>query len=767
MAPKSIEVLLYLVRNAGRPISKEELLQAVWPGSFIEESNLTQHIFRLRRAFESEPAAGQMILTMPGRGYQFTAEVSHEQLPKQLVPADSLAAFPVSSLDPDASEFALERWTERTRLVVEEISRPVPRSWLASSWRTSAAVLAVAVALLSGWGLWRGRTRQPPPETRQIVLADFVNSTGDTTFDRTLRRALEVDLGQSPYLNVMTERAAVSLLQMMGRNGDTPMTPDVAREVCERSNRKVLIEGSISAVGPQYLVVLQATSCTTAEPLSSAKAVAGERGQVLATVDKVAEQMRSGLGESAASLAGYSVPLSEATTPSLDALQAYSLGMYFDSQRRPQSQAIAAFQRAIELDPHFAMAYRMLGVQNGRLGQNDLAAAYYKKAFELSSQVSMHEQLAIRASYYAQSEHDVIAGIKASELFASTYPQDPVPEGNLVDGYMTLGQWDAALVAGERAMKLFPDEPIMYENLTTIYRSLHRYDDALKATQIVGKLRKGNPSEHLSYFTIAMYENDEATFARESAWFGQHDDGATVLYYPSFRADAAAGRGDLKRAEQLFQAEYDTAQRANLPEAANGVLINQALAEYKLGCADTARTTLRRIPSSDKDSRELAAAEAELGDPAAAERFLTHHAAMTSDTLLNYVFLPRIRAAIAIQRGKPLEAIAALESARPYEMRDYTVPSLRAEAYLKAGRPDLALQEFNNILANPGIDPVYLYYPLAQLGVAKAYASQHRSNESRRAYEKLFELWKHADPDLPVLRQAHLDYAQLPSSSKR
>jgi len=746
LSPKGFEVLIYLVSNPGRVIGKEELLTAIWPGSFVEESSLSQQISLLRKALTDKSS---YIVTIPGRGYQFTGSVQAES---------SMALVEQHH----SAQMMVQTVRERTHLVLDTSPLPLhagqqPLSVVkVSLW--AAAVLALAVSAWVGWTRYRHPALTQP---LLLVIADFINTTGDPAFDGTLQRALDVDLTQSPYMDALTERESVSTLQLMGLSKDSPITSAAAREICQRTNREVMLAGAVSSVGSTYQLTLKASDCASGKNLVSAKTNARTREDVLEALDRLAEQIRSGLNESAKSVQSYEVPLREATTPSLDALKAYSVGTYVESQGGPKTESIAAYQRATELDPKFAMAYYMLGIDNNYLGQADLATQYFTRAFELSDHVSMQEQLAIRAAYYAEAQHDVIAGIKANQLWASIYPQDALPVGHVVDGYMTLGQWNAAVAAGEHGMKLFPEDSLMYQNMGTIYRSVHRFGDSDKAVQMAVRVGKGNVGEHMQYFENALYQRDEASLARESEWFDAHDDGATVLYYPSLRGDALAGRGSLNDGEKLFQRAYDAANRAKLPEAAGLILINEAVAEYKLGFVDRARSTLQRVQGTGKQSPDFAIAQAELGDTSSAEKFLASHSSPTADTLMMYAYLPQIRAAIAMQRGKPLEAIAALEPARPYEMRDYLVLSLRGEAYLQAGQADMAQHEFERIVANPGIDTLYVYYPLAQLGVARAYAMQHNAVESRREYEALFSLWKNANQNLPVLQQARLEFKQL------
>lgn len=746
---RSFEVLLYLVQNPGRLVPKEELLRNVWPDVSVDESSLTQNISSLRKALEERPNEPSYISTVPGRGYQFIAPVTVVPPPTGIFPAERSGNV-TDALLVQQSTVTTSTITEETH----ERSGSLRRMWL-------ILVVTATLCLLTIAGYKIPRRYQPPPTPVTIVVSDFLNTTGDVAFDHTLRRALEIDLEQSPYMDVLGERDGVATLDRMGLKKDTPLTADIAREICERTNHQVLLAGTISSLGKRYVLMLVATDCNSGKSLVSAKTDADSKEHVLEALDQLAERVRRGLNESKQSLESYEVPIRDATTSSLDALRAYSTGMYLDSQGAGRTEILAAFQRAVELDPQFATAYRMLAVENTYVGQYALSAQYAQRAHELSERVSTREQFAIRVSYYTAARRDVIAGIKTCQLWASTFPQDPTPVADEVDAYMALGRYAPALDLGERGAKRFPDKPIMYENLATIYRDVGRFDDARSATLKAAQVGKGDTGLHISLFEIALAEQDKQVLARETEWFDAHEDGSTVWYYPSLRGDAAATAGKLKRAEALYNSAHEAARRANLPEAADAILINQALAEFRLGLPAAARATLARVQQIGSGSLDFAAAQAEVGDLSFAERFLASHKSPEPDTVMTYIYLPRIRAEVALRRGRPLDAIAALEPTRPYEMRDYAVPALRGEAYRQAGRPDLALDEFNKIVNNPGIDPDNVLYPLAHLGAARAYAMQKNTAASRREYQALFAHWTGADIDLPVLREARHDYAQL------
>jgi eukaryotic-like serine/threonine-protein kinase len=749
---RAFDVLLYLVQNPGRVVTKDELLKNVWPDAFVDENNLTQSISVLRKALDQRHGESSYITTLPGRGYQFIVPVQvvgqREKIEQGIGTRETLGA----------SGILLQQRTVTTSVITEE--RHQHRAASSSRWIVLLALIAALVAIgLGGETIWK--RLHPKPSVATVVLTDFVNATGDSTFDHTLKRALEIDLQQSPYMDVLSERAGVSTLLFMGRKSDTPITVDIGQEICERTNRQALLTGTISSVGKKYLLTLEASSCSTGKQLASAKADARDKEEVLEALDTVAERVRRGLNESAESVENYEVPLRLATTPSLEALRAYSIGKYLQSQGKSRSDVMAAFQRAIELDPQFAMAYRELAVENINSGQSAIGAQYYKKALNLSDHISTYEQFLIRAGYDAYGQRDLIAGIKAYQVLASAYPQDVSGTVDIVDEYLKLGQYGPAIATAERGIKLFPTSALLYENLAEAYKDANRFNDCKAATLMAARVGRGDTGLHLDLFEIALAEHDRNSLAQETQWFETHEDGTSVWYFPSFRGGAAATAGRYREAHGLFQSAYQNAERVNLPETADKILIDEALVELKVGQLAASRATLDRVHPSDAGTPEVAQLRAELGDTTAAQLFLSAHGTPSPDTLLTYVDVPRIRAVLALQRGKPVDAIAALELARPYELRDYNILSLRAEAYLKAEQPAMAINEYRNILANPGIDPTSILYPLATLGLARSYALLGNTSASRNQYEAFLSAWKDADRDLPVLKEANAELARL------
>jgi eukaryotic-like serine/threonine-protein kinase len=772
LPPKAFEVLLYMIRNPLRLLTKEELLRAVWPDSFVEEGNLSQNIFLLRKALTAGQNDFRLIVTVPGRGYQFATavekvgelpqnepglpndsdvEVSSVHLPTPIVVPEE------EEIDDASSSTPVEEAKHRSGALVD-LSREAGGRWFAV---VGVVLLGLATSLFFWW-----RGHRPLPANQVIVLADFDNRTGDGAFDVVLKKALEIDLAQSPYLDVMSEQEAVGMLQLMGRKQDAALAPDVAREVCQRSNRQVVVTGSIANLGRDYLLTLEASDCISGKKLTEAKAEAASKEKVLAALDSSADKLRHGLGESAKSVGRFEVPIAQATTSSLEALKAYSIGEYMVGRTgKEETETLPMFQRAVELDPQFAMAYAAIATDYYNLNEHKLAAPYYQKAFDLSGQVSEKERLYIRAHYYADSREDVEQGIKEYRLWANTYPRDWGPWLNIAIEYTQTGQYASAIAAGEQALRLDPSRGINYSVLARAYMRVNRYADAKSTALHAETIGKDSYGLHAILFQIAFVEDDQAAMSHEIAWSQGRASAWRSLYVQAF---AAATSGKYKQAEKLFGDAYRVAERENLAETADDILIGQASMEFEVGLPAAARATLGRVSQQDADNPDFAFLKAELGDITFAERLLTTYDSTSHpETLVTYVYVPRLRAEIALHRAKPLEAIAALEPAAPYELTGgFTAFAQRGEAYRRAGQAEMAAGEYKKVLAHRGVDPVSPLFPLAHLWLGRADALAGHVQESRSEYEKLFALWMDADKDLPLLLAARKEYAALPATHR-
>jgi DNA-binding winged helix-turn-helix (wHTH) protein/tetratricopeptide (TPR) repeat protein len=774
LPPKAFDLLLYMVRNPLRLITKEELLRAVWPDSFVEEGNLTQNIFLLRKALSSTHKDFRYIVTIPGRGYQFASAVelvseAHQNEVNLSDEKDAVLSSIRSTMHIAASEEIVHEKPEDAPAVPVFVERRRPMIAAAARKRRGVRYIAATLAALAigaGAFFW-WKDHPPQPASQKIVLADFDNWTGDAAFDVVLKKALEIDLGQSPYMDIMNEAQAVSMLQLMGRKQDAPLTQDVAIEVCQRSNRQVMLKGSIANLGHDYLLTLQAIDCFTGKKLAQAKAEATDKEKVLGALDLVADRLRHGLGESGKSVEQFQVPIARATTSSLEALKTYSIGEdMVGNSGKEETETLPVFQRSVELDPQFAMAYAAIATDYFNLNESKLAFPYYQKAFDLSEQVSEKEKLYIRAHYYTDARKDLEQGIKEYQLWAGIYPRDWGPWLNLAKVYTQLGQYTPAIAAGEQALQLDSLHTINYTTLAQAYMRVNRFSDA-KATAFRA-LARGRESYglHAILFQIAFVEHDQAAMAREVAW----SQGRSSAWYSlQVQAFAAATSGRYKQAEDLFRAAYEVAEREKLAESADNILISEATVEFEAGFPAVARATLSRVKGQDNDNPDLPFYKAKLGDIPFAEHFLTglegpNHAG----TLMTRVDAPEIRAAIDLRRAKPQEAVAELKATTPYELAGgLKIFSLRGEAYMQANQPELAVAEYKKLLDHQGVNPVSPLFPLAHLWLAQADARAGHLDESRLEYERFFAAWKDADKDLPVLTTARREYVALNATHRQ
>ena len=751
LSPKAFEVLTYLVRNPGRVVTKEELLRAVWPDSFVEESNLAQHISWLRKAMTNRSGC---IATIPGRGYQFTAKVQTEH---------SVETLPESQ----PGDIYVQRVRERTHVVIENLQAATPVLALPAgsrqsiaTWWVGVALMAGAISALAGHQLWNRLSK--PSQLHKVMVADFANTTGDSAFDHTLKRALEIDLEQSPSIDVMSQRETVSTLRLMGLDSAATISSEKAREVCERSNREVLLLGQIAQVGQEFLITLEATDCVSGKRLTSAKAETKSKEKVLAALDSVADRLRSGLGESTTSLQTYRVPIMTATTSSLEALKSYSIGQSMDAQGKSENETLPFYQRAVELDPQFAMAYGAMATNYYNLSEMNLASQFYKKAFDLSDRVSTREKLILRAHYYADGLKDVRQGIDAYRQWAAIYPNDWAPRVDMANEYTQLGDYPPAIAAGEEALKLEPNRAINYSVLIRAYKRANRFAEAKAIGLKAIERKKDSSGVHGSLYEIAVAEKDVTALAQEAKWASTHKDGWYGAYFAFLQAEASAAVGKYRAAEDLFRNAVESANLSNMPETGDNILLSQAAMELEFDQFAAAQSTLRRTRNLDPNAPDLALLQIQMGNTSFAERFVADHGAEAHPgTLMEEIYLPRVRAGLDGARKKPQDAVETLERVRPYELADYELLTQTAKAFLQSGRPDQAALEYQKIISNPGVDPLSILYPLAHLGLARVYATEKNNSASRKEYENFFEKWKDADADAPVLKEARLEYSHI------
>jgi tetratricopeptide (TPR) repeat protein/predicted Ser/Thr protein kinase len=622
------------------------------------------------------------------------------------------------------------------------------------------ALVLVALAGLAGalFHFWR----RPAMSGRDsIVLADFVNTTGEPVFDGTLKEALAVQLEQSPYLNTLPESRVREALRYMGRSPDERVSVDVAREICLREGAKAMLTGSISSLGSHYVIDLKAVNAQTGDSLAREQVEAGSKEQVLKSLDQAASSLRRKLGESLASVQKYAMPLEQATTSSLEALQAFTLGQA-EHQKLDDEKAIPHLKRAIELDPNFAMAYATLGVAYSNQDDRAQASDDLKKAFDLKDRASEREKLYISAHYYEMVTGQVERAVEVYESWKETYPHDCTPRDNLSNRYSEVGQFEKALSNANESMHLNPKNGFAYQNAVNAYEKLDRCDEAKAVAEQAAAQKADSFGIHEVLYEIAFIRGDSVGMQHEVAWAaGAHQD--LLMDFPQGQADYAMGR--VQRARETLTRAADQAEQQGLKGVAADVRAAMCVVEASLGNMQEARKGITEplTSSADRSTRtSIALALALTGDTNRAQRFVDELAKVfPTDTLLNHAALPTVRAVIELQRKNPQQAVALLEPARPYEMADFGIAYVRGEAYLKERDGARAATEFQKILDHRGTNAINPMYALARLGLGRALALQGQTATARTAYQDFLALWKDADPNVPVLKQAKEEYEKL------
>ena len=632
------------------------------------------------------------------------------------------------------------------------------------------AALILVAAAIGGTFYFRSRqsmTRLTDKDT--IVLSDFDNKTGDSVFDDTLKQGLSVQLEQSPFLDLLSERKVNEALKLMGRPAGDRLTPEVTHEVCLRTGSKAMLAGSIAGLGSQYVIGLKAVSCNTGDVLAEAQEQAAGKEAVLKALDAAAVSLRGKLGESLSSVQKYATPVEEATTPSLEALKAYSLGVKTE-YAKGLTAGLPFYKRAVEIDPNFAMAYSGMSNVYWALNEVGQGAENIRKAYELREKVSERERFAIEADYFVFATGELEKAAQTLELWQQTYPRDYFPYRRLGNISATLGNWEKALEVFREALRLEPNMVANYLNLAQTYVILNRLDEAEAVYKQAEERKLEDELMLQNRYQLAFLKGNAAQMAQlVSAAMGKPGFEDLLL---AAQADTEGWYGKLKNAHELTRRAMDSAQHNDAKETAAGYQAAAALREAEAGNREQARAEAHAAVklAPNRDVRAIAAlALARAGDTAGAERLAAElDKTFPLDTLVQRYWLPTIRAGVALERKDPNRAIELLKAASTVELSILTTLAIsmcpayvRGEAYLMLHDGNRAAAEFQKFIDHRGLVVNFPWGALARLGLARAYALQGDTAKARAAYQDFLALWKDADPDTPILKEAKAEYAKL------
>jgi eukaryotic-like serine/threonine-protein kinase len=620
----------------------------------------------------------------------------------------------------------------------------------------AAVVIAVAIALLAS-----SRKRATLTDKDTILLVDM-NTTGEPVFDGTLKQALAVQLGQSPFLNIFSEDRVREALKFMGRSSDERLTREVGLEICRRQGLKAMLVGSIASLGNHYVMTLEAINAQTGDAIASEQAEAENREQVLHALGEAAIKVREKLGESLQSIRKFDAPIEQGTTSSLEAFKAFSLGVE-QQLKGKYLEAIPFLKRATEIDPDFALAYARMASMYYNSRQYDLAAEASQKAFDLRDRVSERERLYISAGYYDNVTGELEKYLETLELWKRTYPRDASPHNNLVVKYNELGLFDKALEAAPEAIRLNPSSASGYSLLAAAFVGLNRFDEAKKIIGQAQAQKLGTTAMRRILYRIAFVQGDAGTMQQQIEWVnGKPDD----YVAQGWQAETAAFSGQSRKAKEFSSRAFDLAEHRNLKEVAAQIAVGGATRDALFGyCSQAKEQTTKAL---DMSRTQLTMANAgnvlatcgEFGQTQTIVAELTRR--FPNDTVLNKILLPLIQARIGLLRGNPAQVIQLLETTRPYEgYALFQIAYLRGQSYLNQRKGADAAAEFQKILDHRGWQPTSPLYSLAQLGLARAAALSGDPAKARKGYQDFFALWKDADADVPAMQAARQEFEKL------
>jgi eukaryotic-like serine/threonine-protein kinase len=638
--------------------------------------------------------------------------------------------------------------------------------------KVKLAIVALLLVFAAVGFYWYSQRSTKLTDSDNILVANFSNATGDPVFDGSLQEALGISLAQSPTLNLISVEKVAEGLRTMGRPLETPVMRELAPQLCQRLGATVYVTGSIAKDGNGYSLKLDATRCSGDETLARSNSGAAGKSDVLRALGEASTELRGKFGEDAASLQKFNVPLERAASVSLDALKAFSEGRRL-AREKGAIEAVPALKQAIEADRRFALAHSNLAVAYYNLNQNALAAEHIRQAFELADRQTVRDRLHITTLYYDLATGDVQKAIESYKEWVRLYPRDDIAKGNLSSEYFLIGDYEQAANFAQQALRLDPGSAAWYENLATAYIALQRLEEAQNILNLAFSHKLDDPSMHADLYALAFLRGEPAGMQREMDWSAGKPGGEDDML--ALQADTEAYIGHVKKARELSRRAVEVAQSAQLNEPAaiwEGIA---ALREAVYGNTAEARKGAEKvieIAPGSRDAQILAILVlARIGEVRRAQTMLDDLAAANvSNTVVQSAWLPTIRAQSAMVGQHPAQALELLEAVKPYE-RGQLIGNLsyscmipvyiRAEAYLGAKRGPQAVLEFQKLIENRGVVGNCWSGALAHLGQGRAQALAGSANAARASYQEFFALWKDADPDIPILKNARAEFAKL------
>ena len=740
LTPKTFQILLVLIRNSNEVVTKDDLMKTVWPDTFVEEANLSRNVFMLRKALGESAQDHRYIVTVPGRGYRLAESV-------QLVPDQELTVIAAS----------------RSKMQLE-VRETRPWRWI--------AIAVVVVLLAVAFGIWRLISHRPAVLSAKdtVVLADFANTTGDAMFDGTLRQGLAIQLEQSPFLSLISDQRIQHMLHLMGQAPGARLSGELARSVCERTGSAAVLEGSIAPLGSEYVLDLQAKSCRTGEVLDHEQAQAAKKEDVLNALSQIAARFRKRVGESLTTIQEHNTPLAEATTSSLEALEAYSAGWKLHTTSGAMA-ALPLVRRAVEIDPNFALAHATLGRQYADLDESDLSTMSTTRAWQLKDRASDREKFFIAATYEILATGNLEEARQICEAWAHTYPREALPHV-MLSGYpnKAAGRYEQAAAEARKAIEFDPDFAMAYFNLGVNNVYLNRPEEAENTLRrAIGRGLNIDEFSMLQH-DVAFLKGDLAGMERQASRARERS--GAEAWISNKEAFVLAYSGHLQQARILSQRAVDQAMQESQPERAGlwqaGASLREAFFEQVPDARKRAVAALK-LSNSREVQYGAALTFALFGDSSRAQTLADDlEERFPEDTVVRFSYLPVLRARIALNQGDSARAIEMLQTATPYELGAsrglfgalYPI-YVRGEAHLAAHRGAEAATEFQRILDHRGIvgsDPIGA---LARLQLGRALALSGDTIKAKSAYQDFLTLWKDADPNIPILTQARSEYAKL------